>query len=126
MESFKCLQYMLSIGESPNQICNLEDKSTPLHFSVLAKNMLNTKIILGFKGAPNAKDSFGNTPYHYAVQCKMNILWLIEEHGGDGTLLNDQNLSPIDLAFTDGVKEAKAHFMALSKYKDYLNKHGYK
>lgn len=73
-ESFKCVELMLRLGESPNQICNLKDKSTPLHFAVLAKNFVNTKLLINYKAAVNAKDSYGNTPYHFAVNCKTNIL----------------------------------------------------
>jgi len=65
---------MLRLGESPNQICNLKEKSTPLHFAVLAKNLVNIKLLLNYKAAANAKDSYGNTPYHFAVNCKLNIL----------------------------------------------------
>lgn len=53
--------------ESPNQICNKVDQATPLHFAVLAKNLVNMKLLLKHGASPNARDNVGNTPMHMAV-----------------------------------------------------------
>lgn len=48
-------------------MCNAKDRSTPLHFSVLANNLENAKILLRNGANSNALDSMGNSPLHFAV-----------------------------------------------------------
>ena len=45
-ESYKCLEFLLKQGESPNQICNKIDKATPLHFATIDGGTLNMKLLL--------------------------------------------------------------------------------
>jgi ankyrin repeat protein len=52
-----CLRFLLEKGEFPNQMCNEQDRATPLHFAVLANNYDNARLLLKYNANPNAKDS---------------------------------------------------------------------
>lgn len=54
----KCLKYLLETSsEFVNQICNMQDQATPLHFAVLANNYDNARLLLKFMANANARDS---------------------------------------------------------------------
>lgn len=54
----KCLKFLLESGtEYSNQICNEQDRATPLHFAVLSNNYDNARFLLKHGANPNAKDS---------------------------------------------------------------------
>ena len=96
------------------------DRATPLHFSVLADNQENVKMLLKKKANPNARDSMGNTPMHFAVTINsLPIVKLLDDFGADATIKNMEEECPIDLAQKEDQKELIAHFMSQSKYKNF-------
>jgi ankyrin repeat protein len=56
-EGTRCLQFLLEKGEFPNQICNEQDRATPLHFSIISGRKENAEILLKHKANPNSKDT---------------------------------------------------------------------
>ena len=62
----KALNYLVK-KENVNQICNNADRSTSLHFAILANNLDAARVLLRHGAYVNCKDSMGNTPLHYAV-----------------------------------------------------------
>lgn len=67
----KCLDFLLKQdGESPNTICNEEERASPLHFAILSKQLENVKILLRNNASPNSRDAMGNTPMHVAVSSR--------------------------------------------------------
>lgn len=83
-EGPKCLKYLLEKGEQVNQVCNDFDKATPLHFAVLGANEANAKILLKHNANPNAKDSMGNTPMHFAVAVQsLPLVKMLDDFGAD-------------------------------------------
>ena len=101
-------------------MCNLKDKSTPLHFAIIQNKLDSAKLLLKFGANPNAKDAFGNSPLHLAVFKKMpRAVRLLEEFGADGTLQNEDGMCPIESAIVEDVKDIKMYFMSLGKYKTY-------
>jgi hypothetical protein len=44
---------------------------------------------------------------------------MLEEYGADGLNKNIDDISPIDMAITEDIKDIKMHFMSLPKYKNY-------
>ena len=54
IEGSDCLEYLLREGEFINQICNVHDRATPLHFSMLTQNLPNANYLLKHGANPNA------------------------------------------------------------------------
>jgi ankyrin repeat protein len=110
----KCLKYLLeSGGEFVNQICNEQDRATPLHFAILANNYDNAKLLLKFLANPNAKDSLGNTPMHFAVAAKnLSMVRMLDEYAANATHKNVDGICPIDVSITEDLKDIKLHFIA--------------
>jgi ankyrin repeat protein len=92
----------------------------PLHFAVLAKQTDNVRILCRYGANPNASDALGNTALHYAVAGRnLRLVKILEEYGSDGTQLNIDEVSPIDMSITEDIKDIKMHFMSLPKYKNF-------
>lgn len=110
----KALKYLLeSNGEYVNQICNDQDRATPLHFAILANNYDNAKLLLKHSANPNAKDSQGNTPMHFAVAAKnLSMVRMLDDYGANGTNRNADGICPIDVAITEDMRDIKLHFLA--------------
>jgi ankyrin repeat protein len=110
----KCLKYLLELGgEFVNQICNEQDRATPLHFAILANNYDNAKLLLKFLANPNAKDSLGNTPMHFAVAAKnLSMVRMLDEYAANATHKNIDGICPIDVSITEDLKDIKLHFIA--------------
>jgi len=83
-------------------------------------------MLLNANASPNAKDSTGHTPYHFAVSSKnRQMMQLLEESGGDATIENNQSISALDYAAIENIKAAKLFFMSLSKYSEYIKENAY-
>lgn len=125
-DAFRVLKFLISQGEDPKQICNVNDRATPLHFAVLSNNFTSAKILLKANANPNAKDSKGNTPYHFAVTSKnRSIMKLLEESGGNALVQNQDGISAIDYAGIENIRTAKLYFLGIHKYKAVMDKSGY-
>ena len=124
--ALNCLEYLLETGENPNKICSSRESSTPLHFAILANNTNAVRMLLKNKALPNQTDSLGNTPFVLAVKTKnQSIYRALEENGGNALLTNFQNINAIDLAFNEGIKDAKIFFSSLKRYQEYIRENGY-
>ena len=112
---------MLTKGdEYPNQICNLNDKSTPLHFAVLSSQHQNSKILISNGANPNMQDASGNTPMHYAVLKKdLPMIRLLNDNGASGTVKNMDGSSPIDLAVMEDYRDIMMYFTRQPEYANY-------
>jgi len=119
-EGGKCLLYLLEQGEFINQICNEQDKATPLHFAVLSGMFVNVKILLRFGANPNVQDNLGNTPMHFAVIGKnVSMVRLLDENNAKADLKNNEGMTAIDYAITESLKDIKLFFMSNPKYAHY-------
>ena len=95
-----------------NQICNEQDRATPLHFAILANNYDNAKLLLKFLANPNAKDSLGNTPMHFAVAAKnLSMVRMLDDYAANATHKNVDGICPIDVSITEDLKDIKLHFI---------------
>ena len=95
-----------------NQICNDQDRATPLHFAVLSNNYDNARLLLRFHANPNAKDSSGNTPMHFAVAAKnLSMVRMLDEYGANATIPNVDGICAIDVSITEDLKDIKMHFI---------------
>ena len=117
----KCLEFLMKQpGISPNLICNQHERSTPLHFAILANNLPAARILLRNGANPNAKDAFGNTPMHVAVTAEfIQLVRELDEFGANATEPNVDGICPIDIAITEDLREMKLYFTKQSKYRDY-------
>jgi ankyrin repeat protein len=113
-DGLKCLEFMLNKGqELPNSICNMTDRTTPLHFAVLGNKLENTKMLLRYGANVNSRDSMGNTALHLAVANQnLRIVKSLEEFGGNATIRNDDDVCAIDTAITEDLKEIKMWFLS--------------
>jgi serine/threonine-protein phosphatase 6 regulatory ankyrin repeat subunit A/serine/threonine-protein phosphatase 6 regulatory ankyrin repeat subunit B/cytohesin len=111
---------LLEKGENPTMLSNDFDRATPLHFSVLADNLENVKLLLKKKSNPNARDSMGNTPMHFAVSINnLPMVKLLDDFGADATIKNMEEECAIDLAQKESFKDLVSHFMSQGKYKNF-------
>lgn len=55
----KIARYLLENGAVASQICNLQEKSSPLHFAALYNQIGVGRLLLEHKGDKNAKDRVG-------------------------------------------------------------------
>lgn len=125
-DAYKSIKFLVEQGEDVNQIWNVHDWATPLHFAVLSNNFNSAKILLTANANPNAKDSSGNTPYHFAVSSKnRQMMQLLEESGGSALIENNKGISPLDYAGIENVKAGKMFFMMYPKYRKVLKDNGY-
>ena len=125
-DAHKAVKFLIEQGEDVNQICNLHDKATPLHFAILSNNFTSAKLLLNSNANPNAKDSLGNTPYHFAVSSKnRQLMQLLEESGGNALLENSKGISALDYAGIENVKAGKLFFMLYPRYRKVLKDNGY-
>lgn len=93
-------------------MCNEHDMGVPLHFSILANSVENTKILLKHNANPNYKDEQGRTPMHYAVLSKnLGLVRLLDDYNGDALIKNDDGINAIDLAIDNNFREMKLHFL---------------
>jgi len=120
-EGPKSLKFLLEkAGESPNQICNADDRATALHFAVLSDKIDNARILLRYGANPNAKDSMGNSALHYSVANRqLRLVKLLEDYNADGTLPNEDDICPIDISITEDIKDIRMYFMSLNKYRNF-------
>jgi len=49
----------------------------------------------------------------------------LEENGANALLENQFKVNAIDIAFNEGVKEAKSFFASFPKYQKYMKENGY-
>lgn len=96
-------------------------QSTPLHFAVLANNYINAKLLLDNGALVNHKDIEGNTPLHLAVANKnLQIVKLLDSKFADATIKNIDDISALDLALNEDIREIKRYFLGLQKYKAFV------
>jgi ankyrin repeat protein len=114
----RCLRYLLEEErETPNEICNEIDQSSPLHFAVLAGDYHNVKVLLNNGAAPNNRDREGNTPMHLAVATRnLQLVRLLEENFGNADIKNIDGVTAYDIAITENLQEIKLFFISQAKY----------
>lgn len=96
-----------------NQICNEQDRATPLHFAILANNYDNARLLLKHQANANARDSQGNIPMHFAVAAKnLSMVRMLDEYGANATIKNNDGYCPIDVSVTEDLRDIKMHFVA--------------
>jgi ankyrin repeat protein len=106
-------------GEGANEICNLQDQASPLHFAILSKNYANAKLLLKYGALPNHKDSTGNTPMHLAVSLRnLTMVRLLDQYNADASIKNRDGVNAIDIAVTEDIKDVRLHFISQRKYKN--------
>lgn len=117
----KSLQYLLQTAkETPNQICNVIDRATPLHFCAIAGNLENARILLRYDANPNLKDASGNTPMHYAVLAQnLSMVKLLEDGGADASIKNMDDISALDISVSEDILPIKKFFVYSSAYANY-------
>jgi len=117
------------------QLCSVSnefDKATPLMFSTLANNEVNTKRIIktvkkGKQGPAklstlvNTQDCLGNTVSHFAtINKQLTHLKAMDSAGADFTIKNVEGKSPIDLAISEGNKDELEFLSALKKNQKFI------
>ena len=119
LESPEILLLLLSENEKANEICNVHDKATPLHFASIAKRKENAKILLQAGANVNQRDNSGNTAMHIAVANKdLAMVRLLDQYNGDARIPNQNEESAIDISITEDIKTIKLFFMSQNKYKN--------
>lgn len=85
---------------------------TPLSYAVSIQNMALIQTLLrDFHADINAKNGVGNTALHLSVDTRnLNIINLLLSYGGNTTTVNNDGLSPHDLALGNGFHEVSECF----------------
>lgn len=100
-----------------NEYCNNVAQSSPLHFATIIGDTDNAKTLLKYGAIVNIQDANGNTPMHFAVKKRnMSMIKLLDEFDADARIKNGNDMSAIDLAVTEDLKEQKIFFMSRAKY----------
>ena len=74
------------------------DASTALHFATAENRVENALILLNAGADVDAKDADGNTPLHYAVWGREDVVTLLLRHGADMSLKNKDGYTAEDFA----------------------------
>ncbi|MEW8646551.1 MAG: ankyrin repeat domain-containing protein [Candidatus Thiodiazotropha endolucinida] len=99
------------VGESPafrdvNNIgvnCRGSNEVTPLHWIATLGDVDGIRILTSEGAVLDATDSFGNTPLHESIACRqVAATKLLIELGANRNLKNHENLTPEDIALSDG------------------------
>jgi hypothetical protein len=57
---------------------------------------------------------------HVAVSMdNLALVKLLDEYGADATIVNNDEVCPIQMAIDEDIKEIKLYFMSQQKYKNY-------
>lgn len=113
-----CLYFFITRAKEIIDIRN-SNGETALHWACSSGYLENVKILLGSGADPNAKDHYGNTILHFAVQAgKYEIVdYLLQNKLGDVHIKNYDNETALDVALEE---QDKKIFKLLKKYKNLL------
>ena len=71
------------------------------------------KLLMRFGASPNSKDNMGNTPMHMAVaQQSLPMVRVLDTYGSDARTKNMDEVSAIDVALSEDIRDIKLHFMS--------------
>ncbi|KAL5712763.1 hypothetical protein ACHQM5_014902 [Ranunculus cassubicifolius] len=92
------IKTLLDHGASPNIYANSGDVRTPLEYSVLAKSLSCTKLLLQAGAYPDANGS-GSTPLSLAAEVGgLKLIKCLLEAGADPNLTTDTGEKPLEIA----------------------------
>ena len=78
------------------------------------------QILLKNGAAVNAKDNVGNTALHMAVaQQSLPMVRILDKYGADGRIKNIDEISALDMAISEDIRDIKLFMMGRSQYKNY-------
>jgi ankyrin repeat protein len=101
-----------------NEICDTNIKATPLHFACLSNNLPAVVLLCRKNAIVNSKDYLGNTPLTYAVENdNVEIIRVLDEHGGDANIKNLEGLDPYSIAFYNEKNNARKFFLGNINYR---------
>jgi len=96
---------------------NPKNRARPIHFAVVNKALECANYLASKRANLNEKDINGNTPFHLAVLNKdLDMLQLLDEKGADALIKNNDQLSAIDLCYSDLNKSVIGFFRSRPRY----------
>lgn len=76
-------------------------------------------MLMNSGASPNTQDSTGNTAMHLAVaQQSVALVRVLDDYGADARIKNIDDVSAIDVAISEDIRDIKLHFISKSKYRD--------
>ncbi|KAK4208350.1 ankyrin repeat-containing domain protein [Rhypophila decipiens] len=89
-----------------------EAPTGPIHLAALKGQYKILEILLSNGGDLNAKDAYGRTPLHCAVEGqKMDCVTLLVDRGADVRVLNNKGVSALHMAVEKGMEDAVVMFI---------------